>query len=113
MKAHRIVRHAAGYLSLPLIETWLIAFFSTAVANSEWSIDVLAFMSQVLPHLLLICISEPFQTQRLVVGIFQKSTMKKVVPTMKEFHGLHVKYKGGPMNGVICSRWQVSKRHKR
>ena len=45
MKAHCIVCHAAGYLSLPLIETWLIAFFSTAVANSEWSVDVLAFMS--------------------------------------------------------------------
>ena len=34
MKAHRVVRHAAEYLSLPFIKTLLIASIFTAVANS-------------------------------------------------------------------------------
>ena len=38
----------------------------------------------------------------------------KIVLTTKESpnHKLYMRYKGSPMNGLVCSRWKVPKRRK-
>ena len=33
-----------------------------------------------------------------------------IVIWYKELHGLHMRYEGGPMNSLVCSKWKVPKR---